>query len=329
MRRRYPGFALAAALWSLSGTACRQAPDEESLTRVRIGYRPHLTLAPIFIAKAEGLYEAEGLDVELVPVEGVASSVPMLLQGGLDVLPGPVTAGLFNAISRGGRIRVVQDKGWYFPDDCFPTAIVRSKQLAARDGMPRRLGTTKETFLQMFTDRALRAHGVDPKTVELMYIPAAAEYDAIVSGRLDAANLGEPWLSRALAQGAVVWEPVNGLMGRDTYSVISYGPTLLDESPAIGEHVSRAHLKAMRVYNKGKTERNLEIVSGMLNFTPEDLRNTCWPKMREDGLIDTTSLRKFQEWSKARGELDEVLPVERYWDGRFVARATSANARTP
>jgi ABC-type nitrate/sulfonate/bicarbonate transport system substrate-binding protein len=255
--------------------------------------------------------------------------VPLLLQGGLDVLPGPVSAGLFNAISRGGRLRVVQEKGWYFPDDCYPTAIVRSKQLAARNGMPRRLGTTKETFLQMFADRVLKAHGVDPKNVELMYIPAAAEFDAIVTGRLDAANLGDPWLSRAVAQGAVVWEPVNGLMGRDTYSVFSYGPSLLDKSPDIGERVSRAHLKAMRVYNTGKTERNLEIVGGMLGFTPDDLRNTCWPKMREDGLIDTTSLRRFQEWSKARGELDEVLPVERYWDGRFLERATSANARTP
>ena len=326
---RSAGLALAAAFMALSGVACRQAPDEKALPRVRIGYRPHLTLAPVFIAKAEGLYEAEGLDVELVPIEGVASSVPLLLQGDLDVLPGPVSAGLFNAISRGGRLRVVQEKGWYFPDDCFPTAIVRSKQLAARDGMPRRLGTTKETFLQMFTDRTLRAHGVDPRTVELVYIPAAAEFDAIISGRLDAANLGEPWLSRALAQGVVVWEPVNGLMGRDTYSVISYGPSLLDEAPDIGERVSRAHLKAMRLYNKGKTERNLEIVSAILGFTPDDLRNTCWPKMREDGLIDTTSLRKFQEWSKARGELDEVLPVERYWDGRFVERATSASARTP
>ena len=328
MRRHSAGFALV-ALISLSGAACRQAPDEKSLPKIRIGYRPHMTLAPVFIAKAEGLYEAEGLDVELVPIEGVASSVPLLLQGGLDVLPGPVSAGLFNAISRGGRLRVVQEKGWYFPDDCYPTAIVRSKQLAARDGMPRRLGTTKETFLQMFADRVLRAHGVDPKTVELMYIPAAAEYDAIVSGRLDAANLGDPWLSRALAQGAVVWEPVNRLMGRDTYSVISYGPSLLDKSPDIGERVSRAHLKAMRVYNQGKTERNLEIVASILGFTPDDLRNTCWPKMREDGLIDTTSLRRFQEWSKARGELDEVLPVERYWDGRFLERATSANARTP
>ena len=163
-----------------------------------------------------------------------------------------------------------------------------------------------------------------------MDIPAAAEFDAVTSGRLDAANLGEPWLSRAMATNSVVvWARVNEILGGYTYSVISYGPALLDREPEIGERVAVAHLKAMRIYNQGKTERNLEIVSAALGFVPDDLRDICWPRMREDGTIDTTSLRDFQEWTKARGDLDEIIPVERYWDSRFVDHANKATARTP
>ena len=51
--------------------------------------------------------------------------------------------------------------------------------------------------------------------------------------------------------------------------------------------------------------------------------------MREDGAIDTASLRDFQEWSKGRGELDEVLPLDRYWDPRFVDWANQALGRRP
>jgi NitT/TauT family transport system substrate-binding protein len=312
---------------ALTTVGCRPASDARP--KVRIGYRPYLTLAPVFIAQAESLYAEQGLDVELVPIEGVASSVPLLLQGGLDVLPGPVSPSLFNAIHRGGRLRVVQDKGFYFPNDCAPSSVVVSRQLAARNGTPRRISTTKESFLQMFVERALAAHGLDPDSVEQLYIPQVAEYDAIVSGRLEAANMGEPWLSRAIAQGVVVWEPVNGLMGGYTYSVISYGPTLLDESPEIGQRIAAAHLKAMRIYNQGKTERNLEIVSNAMQLPIEDLRGICWPRMREDGLIDTTSLRVFQEWAKARGQLDEVLPAAKYWDSRFVDHANQEMARKP
>ena len=315
------------ALVALTPVACKPASDARQ--RIRIGYRPYLTLAPVFIAQAESLYAEQGLDVELVPIEGVASSVPLLLQGGLDVLPGPVSPSLFNAIHRGGRLRVVQDKGFYYPDDCAPSSVVVSKQLAARNGKPARISTTKESFLQMFVERALMAHGINPDSIESLYIPQVAEYDAIVSGRLDAANMGEPWLSRAIAQGVVVWEPVNGLMGGYTYSVISYGPTLLDESPEIGQRVAAAHLKAMRIYNQGKTDRNLQIVADAMQLRIEDLRGICWPRMREDGIIDTTSLRVFQEWAKARGQLDEVLQPATYWDPRFVDHANREMARKP
>jgi NitT/TauT family transport system substrate-binding protein len=118
-------------------------------------------------------------------------------------------------------------------------------------------------------------------------------------------------------------------MGGYTYSVISYGPTLLDESPEIGQRIATAHLKAMRIYNQGKTERNLEIVSNAMQLPIEDLRSICWPRMREDGLIDTTSLRVFQEWAKTRGQLDEVLSAAQYWDPRFVDHANQEIARKP
>ena len=85
----------------------------------------------------------------------------------------------------------------------------------------------------------------------------------------------------------------------------------------------------MRIYNQGKTERNLQLAARILGFTPDDLRNICSPRMREDGVIDTTSLRNFQEWAKAHRTLDEVVAVERYWDSRFVDFADEAIALEP
>jgi NitT/TauT family transport system substrate-binding protein len=314
-------LACAAIPLLLLAAACRPAPEPITGRKIRIGFRPHLTLAPVFIALAEGLYAEQGLDVELVPIEGVASSVPLLLEGKLDVLPGPVSPGLFNAIHRGGRLRIVGDKGFYFGDDCAQTALVVSSALSRRGGRPTRVSMTRETVLHRFVERALATRGVRAGDVEQVYIPAAAEYDAIVSGRLDAANMGEPWLSRAVVAGAVKWAGVNELMAGHTYSVISYGPTLLDGDPEAGRRLAVAHLKAMRVYNRGKTERNLEIVAGALGYTPGMLRDSCWPRMREDGLIDTLSLMDSQRWLQARGELDAILPADRYWDPRFVGWA--------
>lgn len=303
--------------------ACSETPNAERVS-LKIGVRPLFTVAPIYIAQAAGLYAEQGLDVELVPIEGVAMSVPLLIQGRLDVLPGPVSPSLFNAIQRGGRLRIVGDKGQYFRDDCPQSVLVKSRAFAERGGALRRVSMMQETFNRMFIERALRANGVDPDSVDQVVLPKAVEYEAIVSGRIDAANLNEVWLTRALAQGAVPWVRVNEMMAGVQYSVIAFGPRLLDKQPDIGERVTIAHLKAMRMYNEGKTERNVSIMASALGMRPEELREICWPRMREDGIIDTTSLIDFQKWAQRRGEIDSVVPASQFWDARFVQAANRA-----
>jgi ABC-type nitrate/sulfonate/bicarbonate transport system substrate-binding protein len=165
---------------------------------------------------------------------------------------------------------------------------------------------------------------VDPAQVEQVVLPKAAEYDAIRSGTIDGAGMSEPWLSRALKDGAIEWSRVNQVMPGYQYSVIAYGPRLLDELPDVGRRVAVANLKAMRLYNRGKTPRNLAILAAAMGFEPSELRDICWPRMREDGMVDTTSLLDFQAWSHNRGEVDAIVPVERFWDPRFVNFANRA-----
>jgi NitT/TauT family transport system substrate-binding protein len=288
-----------------------------------------MTVAPVYIAHAAGLYAEQGLDVELVPIEGVASSVPLLLQDKLDVLPGPVSPGLFNAVRRGGRLRIVADKGQYFGDDCAHQILVKSPGFSRRGGQPTRVTTMKEPINRMFVDKALLSQGVRLEAVEQLYLPKVAEYDALVSSRIDAASMSEPWLSRALERGATEWVRANQLMTGHQFSVISYGPRLLDREPDVGRRVALAHLKAMRIYNEGKTERNLKIVGDVLGFAPEELRHMCWPRMPEDGYVNVESLMEFQRWSVERGDLDAVVPPEAFWDPRFVAWANQQLGRTP
>lgn len=316
------------AATSLAGCASRDAATSHR-PKVRIAFRSHFTLAPIFIAKAESLYARQGLDVELVPIDAVSSSVPALLQGQIDVLPGPVSPSLFNAIARGGRLRIVADKGTYFRDDCPEAGLVMSPEFARRGGMPRRLSTAKETFNQRFDDLALRARGTTLDAVEQFHLPDAAEYNALIGGRIDMAHMGSPWLDRALAQGAVLWRSTNELLPGNTYSVIVYGTRLLDRDPDIGRRVALANLEAMRLYNQGKTERNLAIVAGALGLPSDAFQDVCWSRMREDGQIDTTGIIAFERWAHEHGQLDTVLSAASFWDPRFVEAARAALSRAP
>lgn len=302
-------------------SGCGDAGEER--IPLRVAYTKNLTMSPLLIAEAEGFFEEEGLDVELMAIEAAATGIPALLQGRIDVLPGPMSPSLFNAILRGGRLRLVADKGSYSSSQCAHQAFVVSPAAIER-GEPvdlRRVGTAKEPFLQFFVERALRERGYDPDAIELFHIPQAAEFEALVAGRLDAAMVGEPWLTRVRERGGVIWTPTNELLDGFQYSVIAFGPSLLDHDPEAGRRFAVAMLRAVRRYNEGKTPRNLEIIHETLGYDREVLGKMCLPPMRNDGRIDDESILEFQRWAVERGDLDGLVQPEEFWDPSFVEHA--------
>lgn len=302
---------------------CSRTSDAD-LAKVRIAVTAHLTLAPVLIAEAEGYFEEQGVDAELVRIEKAATALPSLLQGQLDVLPGPLSPSFFNAIHRGARVRFVADKGEYSAQSCSHQALVVSAKAVRDDGpvVLHRVGGADEPFLQYFVDRALTDRGYDVSKIEMVHVPGAAEYDALISGRLDAGMVGEPWLTRVRRSGGgVVWTPTNTYLDGYHYSVFVYGPRLLDEDPELGKRVAVALLKGVRRYNEGKTERNLRTLADGLGFDLDELRDVCWPHMRDDGVINPEGILAFERWEHERGNLDAVVGFEDFWDPRFTRYA--------
>ncbi len=335
VRRWVPIFAAALFLFVPAsgcgpGSVAELSDDSEAggspaRAELRVAFTRHLTMAPVFITEAEGFFDEQRIDVELVGIQSPATAMPALLQGRLDVLPGALSPAFFNAVTRGGRVRLVADKGAFDSRKCAHQAFVVSTASLERDPGHTalgRVGTAKEPFFQFFVERALIARGLDPADSEMFHVPQAAEYDALRAGRLDAAMVGEPWLTRIKKNGGgVVGSSTNELMDGYQYSVYLFGPRLLDEDPELGKRVAVALLKGVRAYNEGKTARNLEILGEALGHDPDELREICWPPMRRDGLVVAAGIRDFQEWAFSRGYLDAITVHEDYWDPRFVEHA--------
>ena len=97
-------------------------------TTLKVGTKPYLSYAPFFIAKEEGYFAEQGLEIEFVDLDP-QTTLPAVMQGEVDVTAGLVSAGLFNGISRGGRMRIVADKGYVDPADCAFFALVGRQTL--------------------------------------------------------------------------------------------------------------------------------------------------------------------------------------------------------
>ena len=297
-------------------------------TTLKVGTKPYLSYAPFFIAKEEGYFAEQGLEIEFVDLDP-QTTLPAVMQGEVDVTAGLVSAGLFNGISRGGRIRIVADKGYVDPAACAFFALVGRQTLVevgeASDPAHfrgKQVDVLGGSWHNYYLDELMATIGLTTEDLSLTNLPSAAEGEALDKGALDFAVSGEPWRTRMLQAGhASVLAPIQQVMPDAQYSIILYGPNLLDENPDAGKRFMSAYLKAVRQLNQGKTKRNLEILAEQTGLEQAFLEEACWPTIRNDGSINSASVLDFQDWASRSGLVEEPITEAQFWDFSFVEYA--------
>jgi hypothetical protein len=197
------------------------------------------------------------------------------------------------------------------------------------DAQGRTPGSAAGVFLGIDTvyllDKLLAKAGLTNDEVEIVQIPTEVLLDAMETGSIDAAVVTEPMLTRLVNAGhAVVWGPAWGVEAGFQRSIISFGPTLPDDTPDAGRRFMVTYLKAVRQFNQGKTERNLDIMAKHTKYDRELLKKMCWPPFREDGQINIQSVLDYQDWAVKKGLLDRRLRADEFWEPSFIEYANQA-----
>jgi hypothetical protein len=106
---------------------------------------------------------------------------------------------------------------------------------------------------------------------------------------------------------------------------VAYGPNLLDKNKDAGRRFMVAYLKAVRLFNQGKTAHNIELLAKSTDQDPALLQKNCWPLFRVDGHINAQSIMDFQSWAVQRKLLDNpVTDEQKMWDPEFIDYANKA-----
>ncbi len=161
--------------------------------------------------------------------------------------------------------------------------------------------------------------------------PPSVDLEALANGSIDLTAIAEPWVTRLVESGqGVIWRPAQAIIPDFQWSYVLYGPNLLQANGDVGRRFMVAYLKAVRQFNRGGTDRNVEILSRHTGLDPELLKRACWPVFREDGSINALSFLDFQAWALASGMIDREVTVEQACNTTFVAQALrTMESRTP
>lgn len=304
--------------------------EQEKRNTIRVVILKYLSYAPLFIAYEEGFFAAEGLDVEFLSVTGVATAIPSLVQGDIDVLPAAIMPAYFNIISRGGLMKVVAGKGYNSTEGCAYSGLMGRRSLVesgklseASDLVGRRVSTDRSAPSYFRTDLFLQSGGLTLDDLEVIDIPVAARFDAFASGTLDMSTTSEPWLTLLLRDGhSVLLARSSDFLPNFQFGYLLFGKSLLEERREAGQKFILAYLKAVRYMNsEGKTERQIEILAKHTGLDKELLRDACWPSIRNDGRAQASSMIGFQQWALKQGLISEITDVEILYDARFIERA--------
>jgi NitT/TauT family transport system substrate-binding protein len=176
-----------------------------------------------------------------------------------------------------------------------------------------------------YVDSLLARGGNSLDEQEMFDLPAPNLADALEAGSLDLAHASEPWLSRLLATGNIeLLAGAKDVLPDGQFAVILFGPALIDGDRDIGVRFLEGYLKALRQYNEGKTDRNVEIIAKNTDLDPEFIRTLCWPTIPIDGQINTKSIVDFQKWALGRGLIDREGAVNEFVDEEFLKQAREA-----
>ncbi|CAN7382305.1 ABC transporter substrate-binding protein [Microbacterium foliorum] len=195
--------ALAAAGLLLTACSGQGSPEPSGEAEtVRVGYFPLAHTSTVVNAENEGLFEAEGLSVELVQTEGGATAITALTSGALDIIYTNYTSALL-AASQGLPIRLVaandvgaDDHGIFVAADSGITgaADLVGKTFAVNN--LQNIGTL--AVYSLMTDA-----GLDPTAVNLVEMPYPDMQAALERGSVDAIWQVEPFQARAESAGLV------------------------------------------------------------------------------------------------------------------------------
>jgi NitT/TauT family transport system substrate-binding protein len=173
---------------------------------VRVAVLPILDALPMYVADAQGYFEAEGVQVQFIPVSSAAERDQLMQSEQADAMINDlVSTMLYNKDQT--QIQIVDFARVATAD--FPQYRV----LAAKDSGIETIedlkgvdiGVSEGTVIEYTTDRLLENAGFAPDEIKTLAVPKIPDRMALLnSGELKAANLPDPLASLAIQQGAKV-----------------------------------------------------------------------------------------------------------------------------
>lgn len=300
----------------------------------------------LYLADKKGYFKEEGLTVELVPFASGAKMIAPLGSGELDAGAGAASAGLYNAVDRGLKLKIIADKGTNLKDYSYKSLTVRKdlvdsgqfKSLADLKGKKVAVvakGAADESVIHT----ALASAGLKDDDIELVYLPFPQHIAAYANKAIDAAISAEPGTTAMIRNGVAV-----RFTGLDSFYPVQQTAMLLangrfaQDKETVTKFI-RAYLRGVRDYTATLKDGKIagpgakEMIADMAAMTgikdPTLIAEAVPVFINPNGAVDMASLKQDLDYFKSKGLVTSDVKVDDVVDMSFVDAAKKEIGTAP
>ncbi len=297
-----------------------------------------LAFLPIYVSRANGYFNDEGITLELIIVQGGGPDLQALIAGSVD-FDATSTGGLLRAFSGGIELLGVHN----VVGKCIIDLVIR-KETATRLGitpaMPvqERLKRVKGTIIgasrvgslsyQIAYFLAKEAGLEQGKDVTILGVGGGdSALAALKAGKIDIISFAPPFPQVAIKDGDAVSLVANSKgeypkLNNFLQNVLLIRPDYAKKSPDMVRRVLRAMVRGNRWVAENDAKEVTRVVSKFFKNTPADvLLNTVEaikPAVIRDGRLTLDGLKGVEEVYRANGIIKTAVPWDRLVTNEFL-----------
>ncbi len=322
-----PAPTTAASAASPAAPAAAARPERQT---IKYGYNPILSGAPVYVAQERGYFAEQGFDVEYTPFDSAALMVAPVSAGQLDMMPAVPGPGTFNALARGVQLQAIAAQSWSYTGLMVRKDLYESGQVRTiPDLKGRRVSFNVEGSPVDYTLRvAFQQAGLSLDDVEVQRVTNTDLAAALSNNGVDAGVVPEPLSTNIESRGiGVRLLDVQELVGRQTGSVITAGPSMVDRGDAVITRYLVAYLKGLRDYAAGIKDNHVvdpaivEMINKWTRIPPETIQAAITLGADPTGRIDLDDVNRQQEFWYREGLVPVKADLNRFVEYRYLDAA--------
>jgi len=324
------------------GTAPAAATGAPTLADVRLpspvtvhmGYTPLTSGGPVFVGLERGYFEELNVILDMVRFNSGALMIAPLANGDLDAGTGGTSPGLYNALLRDVRLKVVSDNGSSRPGggtsislvrkDLWDSGAVRSPQ----DLRGRRVSfATEGSPIDYMMRNLLDQNSMTMEDMDVQRLTSADALVGLQNRAVDVATAAEPFPTQIDNMGvAVKWLADGDVVPGFQISTIMYSEKFATQTP-VARAFMVAYVRAVREWlaaDSGRADDGMVAAISKWTTVPADqIRQANAPYIKPDSRVDVDDMNKQQDFWIRHGVMREKVDLTPFVDQSYVDYANS------